>query len=510
MESVSADLTVPEEEWAVDRASALPSLVARSRRAAERFAQRDPWQRGRALRDLGHALLARGDDLVRAIVEDTSKPEAEALLHEVLSIAELARFWAEEGPTMLTPSSPRIDPIAFPGKRAVIERRPRGVVGLITPANYPLAIPLRTIFPALLGGNAVVLKPSERAPEVARLVADIVRATLGAGLVTVVEGGPDVVRQLLWSKIDAAVFVGGVEPGREVGRIAAQALVPVSLELGGKDVAVVLEDAHVERAARGLVWAAISNAGQNCAAVERVVVVRKVADKLRRRAAAIAAELRPGIDFGPLVSERQLAIVKAHVDRAIELGAKVMVGGQRIDRDGHWFAPTVIDCASGVGPILLEETFGPVLPIVEVAGEDEAIALANETRFALTASVWTKRLRTASRVAAQLTTGVVTVNDHAFSASIPALPWGGPGETGSGVTGSADALAFLTHPRATVIDMRGAKAELHWYPYDRALVRMGRALVTLKRPGPLHRKLAAILSLAWGGFLRALPSRRKR
>ncbi len=459
---------------------ALPGIVARVRAAQGAFARLSVYERANNLRAFRDGILARGEELVTVLGEEAGKPAAEAWLHEVTATADLAAFWCDEGPAHLAPHEPSLDPVNYPGKRAVIERMPRGVIGLITPWNFPVAIPLRTLFPALLAGNGVVMKPSEFTPRCAVFIEDAAREALGPDLLVLVQGGGEVGAALIDAGVDAVVFTGSVRTGRKVAAAAAARLIPAGLELGGKDAAVVLEDADVERAARGILWGAMANAGQNCAGIERVYAVGAVAGPLRKRLVELANGLRPGVDFGPLTTDAQLAVVEAHVAAAKAAGGEILAGGARLDRPGRWFAPTIIGDLPNDSEPMTEETFGPIVPVVAVASEQAAVDAANDSRFGLTASVWTKNVARGERVARALRAGTVVVNNHGFTGAIPALPWSGVGESGTGVTNSVHTLDVLTRPRAVVVDSRRAAQEMWWHPYTPGLEAVGRSLATLR------------------------------
>lgn len=480
-------------------ASEIAGIVASVRKAAAVHAARDVETRASMLRRFKDEVLARADAIVRTLAAEVGKPEVESYLHEVIPTADLAHFWSTEGPQFLAAHEPALDAVSYPGKRGVIERVPRGVIGLITPWNFPVAIPLRTIFPALLAGDGVVLKPSELTPRCALLIAEAAKAVFGPDLVRVVVGGGDVGAALIASGVDAVVFTGSVGTGRKVAHAAADALIPVSLELGGKDAAIVLADADVERAAHGILWGAMANAGQNCASVERVYAVKPIAAPLRKRLAELAKELVPGRDIGPLASDAQLAIVERHVGAAAKEGGEVLAGGERLDRPGLWFAPTVLSEVPETCEAISDETFGPIVPVVEVKDEDAAIELANGGRYGLSASVWTRDLERGERVARRLRSGVVVINNHGFTPAIPSLPWTGVAESGYGVTNSPHALDILTRPRAIVIDARRAKKEMWWYPYTPGLLQVGRAMTALRGRGGPIAKLKALFALI-GGF----------
>ncbi|MEM9195624.1 MAG: aldehyde dehydrogenase family protein [Myxococcota bacterium] len=481
-------------------ADELPAMVARARAAQAKFAKESLERRAAIVRAFARALLQRGDTLRDRICEETGKPEAEAWLHEIVPIADLRDYWCGDGLEHLSATEPYLSSLSYPGKRALIERVPRGVVGLIAPWNFPLALPLRTIFPALVAGNAVILKPSEVTPGVGTAIGAAAKGVLPDDLLQVAVGDGAIGEALIAAEPDAVVFTGSVPTGKRVAAQAAEALIPVGLELGGKDAALVLDDAPLERAARGIVWAGFANAGQNCAAVERVYVVESVAKEFRRRVSELSKELRLGPDVGPLATEAQRDTVRAQLEEAD--GAEVLAGGTEPERDGFWHAPTVVVSEPNDIALLREETFGPVLTIVEVADEAEAIARANESRYGLTASVWTRSVRRGKAVGRQLAAGVVTINDHAFSGAVPSLPWSGVKASGSGITNSPATLDLLTRPRALVVDgRRFAKREVWWFPYTDGLVDVGRHMATLRGGGSPLERVRAFFGLV-GAFLR--------
>ncbi len=378
----------------------------------------------------------------------------------------------------------------------------RGVVGLITPWNFRVAIPLRALFPALLAGNAVIWKPSEFTARVAEPIAHAALEAFGPNVVTLVQGGGDLGAALVGSGIDAVVFTGSVRTGRAVAKAAAEALIPAGLELGGKDAAVVLDDADLERTARGIVWGALINAGQNCASIERVYVHEKVAKALVDRMVALTRELRVGEDVGPLTTQAQLDIVVRHVDGAKELGAEILCGGKATGK-GLLFEPTIVKVEASEEtrfPLITEETFGPVLPVVVVKSEEEAITRANDSRYGLTASIWTKKTSRGEQLAERLRAGVVTVNNHGFTAAIAAAPWSGVGDSGFGVTNSKHALREFTRPRFVLVDKSSAKSELWWMPYTPSLVATVKAMSILRSGtrslGEKFRALIMLLSNA--------------
>ncbi len=468
----------PVEETPLD---AVAAIVAKARAAQVAWGQRPLSERIEALWPLKDRILDRGPEMARLLRKECGKPEGETWTAEVMPDADLVDYWVDKIEELLAPEEVPLDSLTYPGKTGKLVSVPRGVLALITPWNFPVAIPLRTIIPALLAGDAIVFKPSEYSPRSGAFVARLLEGLVPEGVFTLVQGGGAQGRALVDAAPDLVVFTGSVATGKKIALAAAANLVPVSLELGGKDAAIVLADADLERTARGIVWGAFTNAGQNCAAIERVYVERKIADKFTQRVVELTKALRVGEDVSPLTTPAQLAIVERHLAAAREAGAKILVGGERTGQ-GLGFQPTVLEVSGAAekSPIILDETFGPVLPIVIVEGPDDAIARANDSRYGLTGSIWSKDVERAEKLAMRLRTGVATVNNHAFTAALAAAPWTGVGESGFGVTNSKHALKEFTRPRFILVDRSRAKSELWWMPYTESLLKTAQALAILR------------------------------
>lgn len=480
----------------------LEETIRQARQAQAAWGATPVGARVRALEPLRRRVLARADEIAAVVSDEVGKPLEEALLAEVLPSADLVTYWLEHIERLLEPEEQSYSPVNFPGKQGKVFLDPRGLIALITPWNYPVAIPLRTLLPALLAGNAVIFKPSEVTPKSGALVASLFEGLLPHGVLTLEQGDREVGRAILRQEIDLAIFTGSVRGGREVAVACAERLVPCSLELGGKDAALVLADADIERAARGVVWGAFTNAGQNCASIERVYVESAVAVPFVQKIVELTGALRPGVDTGRLTTEGQLRVVQRQVQQAVAAGAEVLAGGVDPPEGSLAYPPTILRVHDEATPLMTDETFGPVLPVVVVGTADEAIARANRSRYGLTASIWSRHRPRAEALAQQLRVGVVTINNHGFSAAIPSAPWGGPGETGHGITNGPHALAEMTRPRLVLTDRGLSRSELWWYPYTPALRQVARSLATLQAGGPLLPRLRALLAL-----LAALPRR---
>lgn len=484
----------PLDEVAATPPDAVASIVARARAAQAAWAEVPVRARARRIAKVKQRLLSRAEEIAALLRRECGKPIEEAALAEVLPNADLIDYWTASIEELLDEVPVELDPLAYPGKTGRISRGPRGVVALITPWNYPVAIPLRTIVPALLAGNAVVFKPSEITPRAGALVASLFDGLLPDGVLSIVQGGSDVGASLVEAGVDLVVFTGSVATGKEIAAACAERLIPTSLELGGKDSAIVLDDCDLERAARGVVWGAFTNAGQSCASIERVYVERGVAERFIERVVALTRELTVGTDVSTMTTARQAAIVRRHLQDAVASGAEILVGGAP-DEGSLAFPPTVLRVEREDTPLLQEETFGPVLPVVVVSDADDAIARTNQSRFALTTSLWTRNHERAHRLARRLRSGVVTINNHGFTAALPAAPWTGAGDSGFGVTNSPHALAELTRPRFILDDRSRARRELWWFPYTPSLRTVAFAMARARGGAGLFGRIRATFTL---------------
>jgi acyl-CoA reductase-like NAD-dependent aldehyde dehydrogenase len=371
----------------------------------------------------------------------------------------------------------RLNPISFPRKAAWIDFVPRGVVGVIAPWNYPVAGLYRSVFPALLTGNGVVLKPSEYTPRTSAWLIERLAAELPDGLARVVQGDGAAGAALVAAGIDACVFTGSPRTGRLVRVQCAERGIPSSIEMGGKDAAIVLADCDLPRTVAGITHWALSNAGQACGAIEIAYVDERIADAFVAALKSAWTRLRVGVrgaDVAPLANQRQFDVVVSHVEDARARGAVVVCGGAPTGQ-GLGYAPTVLDRCDERMKVVRDETFGPVLAVVRVAGAAEAVRLVNAARYGLGASIWSRDVARAERLAERLDVGVVNVNNHSFTGAIPSLPWSGTRETGYGVANGPESLATFARPRVVVVD-RSTSPELFWMPFDEGLLELGDTL----------------------------------
>lgn len=467
--------------------------------AKARAAQRD-WReaglgaRKTAIRALHKAFLANAEKIADLLAQECGRPAGEAWTAEIVANHELFGFWLGAIDDLLTATPIQLNPINYPGKRGVVRLEPLGVLGLITPWNLPVAIPLRGIVPALLAGNTIAWKPSGVVPRTSAFVHALMVETLPPDVVVLIQGGGAHGAALIGAGIHRVFFTGSVATGKKVAHAATNAGIQTSMELGGKDAALVLPDADLDRAAAGITWAAFAFAGQNCAAIERCFVHVDVAEALIERIVERTSRLRPFVDVGPLVTETQLNMVRDHLAQAIQAGARVLTGGAA-PGPGYFHEPTVLTDVTDDMAIMREESFGPLLPITTFEDLGEAIDRVNNTDFGLTTSIWTKDLELGESLADNLDCGVVTVNNHSFTGALASAAWGGVKDSGHGVTNSRFALYEMTRPRTILID-RSKAPEMWWYPYNSALQDVTRGVITLAGTG--SPKLGALLKVLTG------------
>lgn len=477
---------------------AVPTALAEARAAQEGWAAIPLKARIKAIEGVLDRIAERGAELAEIIHREHGKSVTEAMFSEVLGAADVVRLHAKFDPKWLKPEAIAIDPLSYPGKKGRIEHRPRGIVAAIMPWNYPLALPMRTIVPALIAGNAVVFKPSEFCLRTGREVGRLFEGLIPHGLLHVLLGPGSVGAQLTSSPdVDAIAFVGSVRTGKLVAKAAAENLVPVSLELGGKDAAIVCTDADLDRSAAGIAWGAFHNTGQNCAAIERVYVEDLVYDAFLEKLKEATLKLRyagggEDVEVGPMCNANQLTIVTDQLAQATAAGAQVLVGGEATG-EGWGFPPTILTDVPTDADVWSKETFGPLLPVRRVHSVFEAVDDINASPYGLSCSVWGKETGRAEAVARRCDVGMALVNNHAFTGSIPNSPWVGTKDSGYGVTGSSLAMKFLTRAQLVVVDKNKA-LEVWWFPLNGTALQMSRTVLA-SLVAPIGRRIALTLRL---------------
>lgn len=477
------------------------AAVERARAAQPAWAARDIRERLNILRRFQKLIHKEKDQLARLITSEAGKPVVEALLTEVLVVLDVLRFLRQHAYSALRPEAvPHGNPI-LKAKRGRLLREPYGVIAIISPWNYPFSIPATETVAALVAGNAVVLKPSEFTPAVAMKLEQLLRrAGVPEEVFQVVVGDGATGAALLSAPIDKLIFTGSVATGKRIGQAAAQRLLPVVLELGGKDPIIVLDDADIDVASSAAVWGSFMNAGQTCLSVERCYVARKNYDSFLNACVEKTKRLRvgdgsdPEVEVGPMIHEGQLQIVQGHVNEAKQLGARVLCGGERLSRLGqNFYAPTVIADVNHSMRLMQEETFGPVLAIMAFETEEEAIRLANDSEFGLAASVFTKNQKRGNAVAAKLHAGTVLVNDVICGFGISEAPHGGIKSSGIGRTHGRLGLEEMVRVKYVDSDMLPGMKKLWWYGYGAQLGKQMSAFADmLFAPGPWRRARGAL------------------
>ncbi|MGF6887821.1 acyl-CoA reductase-like NAD-dependent aldehyde dehydrogenase [Nocardia sp. GAS34] len=444
-------------------------------------------------------ILDNTDRLADVLQSETSKPRADALIDPSYA-ADLLGYYARRAEKFLADDHPSPHSPLARVKRLTTVYRPYPVVGVITPWNFPLAMPAMDVIPALAAGAAVLLKPSEVTPlsavELARGWAEIGAPPVFTVITGAAETGAAVV-----NNVDFVQFTGSTATGRRIATACAARLIPYSLELGGKDPAIVLADADIDRAAYGIAFGGLFNAGQVCVSVERVYVEAPVYEEFVGKLTAHVRELRQGLDgrrfehdLGALANSAQQAIVTRHVEEAIAKGAKALTGGQATGV-GTFFEPTVLVDVDHTMTCMTEETFGPTLPVMKVADEAEAVALANDSEYGLSATVWTGDKARGERVARQLNAGAVNVNDVFSNIFNFALPMGGWGQSGIGTRlGGPEGLRKYCRKQALTVPMLPTQQkEMFWFPYSAA--KLGIALTTMRAAGARGMRRLGILDV---------------
>jgi succinate-semialdehyde dehydrogenase/glutarate-semialdehyde dehydrogenase len=457
----------------------VPLAVARARAAQPAWAEAGVRRRIAVLREFQHRLHQKKSAIAEAITREAGKPVAEALTTEVLVVLDAARFLIANAHRLLRDEPVPHGNLATKLKSGRLIREPYGVVGIISPWNYPFSIPATESLAALVAGNAVVLKPSEFTPLVAlELQALLHAAGVPEDVFQVVVGDGTAGSALVRSAINKLVFTGSVATGKRIAAVAAERLLPVVLELGGKDPMVVLDDADVDVASSAAVWGAFVNAGQACLSIERCYVHRSLHPAFLNACVEKTKRLRVGngmdpcTDVGPMIHERQLQIVESHVEDAKACGARVLTGGSRLPEIGAaFYAPTVLADVTHEMRIMREETFGPVLPVMAFDTDDEAVRLANDSEYGLAASVWTRDRVRGESLARRIQAGTVMVNDAISCFGISEAPHGGVKASGVGRTHGRFGLEEMVRLKYLDSDRVPGMKKVWWYGYGPGFAR---------------------------------------
>jgi succinate-semialdehyde dehydrogenase/glutarate-semialdehyde dehydrogenase len=490
--------------------SDVPALAAKARIAQDAWARLPFGKRAWHLKKIGPYLGSHADELAEAIHRDNGKLAYDALSTEVLSAVMALSYYISHGKRFLSRRKVGLGNILMFNKASSMVYKPYGVVGIISPWNFPLAIPFSEVVMALLAGNAVILKTASSTAEVGRAIAAMFDAAgLPDGLFSYVEiKGSEAGKAFIEGGVDKLFFTGSTATGKELMALAAPRLLPLVLELGGADAAIVCSDADLDKAAKGIIWAGFSNAGQVCGGVQRVFVYRDAYESFLKKLCALVEKLHLGddldSDMGPLNNPRQKQSVRKQVEACLAQGAKIAARspGGNLDDDTLFAPALVLTDVKAPMPVITEERFGPVVAVIPVADGDEAIRQANASPYGLSGSVWSRSHGKARKLAARLNAGSVMINDHLMSHGLAETPWGGFGDSGLGRTHGELGFREMLKAQAIVDDwLPLSKRSLVWQPYSAKLYKGVRAIVSFLAGPSLGSRIKAMPALM-GVFFR--------
>jgi acyl-CoA reductase-like NAD-dependent aldehyde dehydrogenase len=478
-------------------ASLLPEIVSRARTAQGAWAKLPIRERCAKLRYLRDRIMASRNELADAVVRESGKPRVEALFADIFVALDSAKYWSKNAAKALRTRRVPHHSTAAKAKRGYLAYDPLGVIAIISSWNYPLAIPLSQIIPAVAAGNAVVCKTSDFTPECGALIEKLFSdAGFPKDLVKIAQGGAEVGQALIDVSPDKVMFTGSVATGRRVAEACAKKLTPSVLELGGKDAMIVLADANLEVASSAAVWGSYTNCGQVCLSVERLFVEQAAAGTFIALCVEKTKKLRlgpgsdPATDVGPLIRPQHVQRMSGLVHEAVSRGARVLCGGNsRPELGPNFFEPTVITGVDSSMKLFQEETFGPILAIQVVRDAQEAITHANDSPFALAASIWTKDKTRGMALAAELRAGAVMVNDAISYFGIAEAPHGGCGASGWGRTHGQAGLLEMVQMKYIDVDGLPRSEKPWWYRYGSDLEHAADAFLQFEFAGGIAAKM---------------------
>ena len=449
------------------------SIYANARAAFQTLRRMSVRQRLDEIRKLRDHILANKEGIVERICEETGKCRTDALLLEIYALLDLIAYYDKTAESSLSDQTVPT-PVYLLGRKSKIYFEPMGPVLIISPWNYPFLLSMHPVLCALVAGNSVILKPSSYTPLKGVYEDLIERSGFLKNALQVVYGSRITGNKLIEAKPRKICFTGSVSAGKKVMAQAANHLIPVELELGGKDPMIVFDDVDIDRTVNGALWGGFVNAGQTCTSIERVfvqegiydrfvAVLKDKASRLRVSKSARTDADKGDIDVGIMTASFQVDTVEQQLAEAREKGATIALGGTR---DGHMVPPTIVTDADNSMQVHVEETFGPVLSVAKFKTEDEAIRLANDSPYGLSASVWSADLARADRVARALDTGNVSINNALATQGNGALPFGGVKDSGFGRYKGQLGLYSFCNIKSILVDKQSAKSEPHWYPYS--------------------------------------------
>jgi acyl-CoA reductase-like NAD-dependent aldehyde dehydrogenase len=476
---------------------AVPQLMARARAAQVEWARVPVEKRCERIAVLKTKILEAVEVLTDAVVRESGKPRVEAKFADVFVALDTAEYFAKHGPCLLRAEKVSHHNLAAKAKSGSLHYEPLGVLAIISSWNYPLAIPMSQIIAAVVAGNAVLCKTSDFTPHCGDLLQKLFAdAGFPPHLVTVLQGGGDVGQALIDAHPDKVFFTGSVFTGKHVAEACARYLIPSVLELGGKDAMLVLRDANLAVASSAAVWGSFTNCGQVCLSVERLFVEQPVSEQFIRLCVEKTRKLRigPGSDaaneIGPLIRPQHVQRMSALIANAVEHGAQVLCGGNaRPDLGPNFFEPTVITGVNNSMQLFQDETFGPIMAIQVVRDAEEALAKANDTEFALSASVWTSDVGRGEELAKRLRAGTVMVNDAISAFAIAEAPHGGCGLSGWGRTHGKSGLMEMVNIKYVDVDRLPGRSKPWWFHYGADLEKAADAFLRFEFTGGIAARV---------------------
>lgn len=497
-------------------AEELIDIIQRAKVAQRSWVETPVANRARYILRIRDFLVEHADDIAETIHWDNGKTQIDAITTEVLASAIVVNYYAKNANRFLKPQKLRAGNIILSNKRSKIYRVPFGVIGIISPWNYPFTIPFHEVIIGLLSGNAVVLKTATDTQMVGRKLEECIQsAGLPDGVFNYINmSGSLAGKTMLENGIDKLFFTGGTDTGSKIMQKAGETLTPVSLELGSNDAMIVCEDADLERAAGGAAWAGLQNSGQSCGGVERIYVSEKIYDQFMEilkshvESMQIAGNDGMNDDLGAMTTSEQMQIVCAQLEDALDRGATIYAESQKPPKNGgeNYFPAMILTNVNHEMSIMRKETFGPIIGVMKYQNIDEAIEWTNDSNLGLTSSVWSRDQKKAEWIARNLECGAVLINDHLMSHGMAETPWGGFKQSGIGRTHGKFGFDEMTQPQVIIRDnLPFVKRDLWWHPYSAKLYKQLKALLIL-----LYGKKFGARLRALGTVLKAVPRMFKR
>lgn len=454
--------------------------ILKAKSAQEQWGDTKLRKRVRILIKFRRNLVRRMDEMIGVIEQETGKTEMDAIV-EIFIAANHLNYVAKKGRRYL--KGKRRSTGVMKLKKAYVSYLPYGVVGIISPWNYPLILTIVPLAHALIAGNGAVLKPSEHTQRTAELLRGIaVDSGINEDLFRIASGGSKAGDALVESEnTDLICFTGSTEVGKKIVKKCADRLKPFILELGGKDPMIVSEDADLERTANGALWGSLHNSGQTCISVERIYVIESIHDKFITLLQEKIKEIQQGKgrEVGAMVMPKQIGVIEDHLRDAVKKGAKILHGGKRREGNGQYFEPTIIAGVDHSMKIMREETFGPVISVMKVKDINEALRLANDSGYGLSCSIWSRKKKKAREIAKRIQAGSACINDVNVNYEISSLPYGGFKESGIGKVHGPEGIRAFARQQSIAMDRLGMKRELWWYPYSKRMNNLFKTLIRL-------------------------------